>query len=200
MHTLPALPYAYDALDPVIAPRIMELHHSRHHQAYVDKLNTALADYPELAGKSAEDLIRDLAAVPEDIRGAVRNHGGGHVNHSFFWELMTPGGAVAPTGQLAAAIDATFGSFEAFQAKFNAAGAGQFGSGWVWLVADSAGELKIMATPNQDSPISQGLRPIIGNDVWEHAYYLQYENRRPDYLAAWWKVVNWDIAEQHFAG
>ncbi len=191
-HELPKLPYAYDALEPHIDKETMTLHHDKHHQAYVTNLNAAIEKHPELASKSAQDLIRDLNAVPEGIRTAVRNNGGGHVNHSMFWNLMKPGGGGAPTGRIGEAIASTFGDFEAFKKAFNEAGTKQFGSGWVWLVRTSAGKLEIASTPNQDNPISSGGKPIFGNDVWEHAYYLKYQNRRADYLAAWWNVVDWE--------
>ena len=190
--TLPKLPYAYDALEPVIDKETMTIHHTKHHQAYIDKLNAALAGHDDLKGKSVEELLSDLDAIPESIRTAVRNHGGGHANHSLFWTLMRPaGGADKPSGKLATAIDSTFGSFDKFKEQFAAAAAGQFGSGWAWLVAND-GKLEIIATANQDSPISLGKNPILGLDVWEHAYYLKYQNRRPDYVTEWWKVVNWD--------
>ncbi|HEY3331419.1 MAG TPA: superoxide dismutase [Capsulimonadaceae bacterium] len=195
---LPALPYDYAALEPTIDKETMTIHHDKHHAAYVNNLNAAIAKHPELEGTSADDLIKDLNAIPEDIRGAVRNNGGGHVNHTLFWEILTPGGSSTPTGALAAEIDATFGSFEDFKTKFNAAGVGRFGSGWVWLVVDGAGKLQITSTANQDNPTAEGLKPIFGNDVWEHAYYLKYQNRRPDYLAAWWSVVNWDIVGKRY--
>jgi Fe-Mn family superoxide dismutase len=197
---LPELPYDYAALEPTIGKETMTIHHDKHHAAYVNNLNAAIAKHPELEGTSAEDLIKDLNAIPEDIRGAVRNNGGGHVNHTLFWELMTPGGSATPTGALAAAIDEAFGSFEEFKTKFNAAGVGRFGSGWAWLVIDGAGKLQITSTANQDNPVSEGLKPVLGNDVWEHAYYLNYQNRRPDYLAAWWAVVNWDLVGARYEG
>jgi Fe-Mn family superoxide dismutase len=195
-HTLPPLPYDYAALEPTISAETMTLHHDKHHAAYVNNLNAALEKAPELAGKSVEELVANLDAVPEAIRAAVRNNGGGHLNHTLFWELMTPGGASAPSGALAAAIDAAFGSFDEFKTKFQAAGAARFGSGWVWLVKGANGALEITSTPNQDSPVSEGKTPILGNDVWEHAYYVDYRNLRPKYLEAWWAVVNWDkVAE-----
>jgi Fe-Mn family superoxide dismutase len=202
-HELPALPYATTALEPHIDARTMEIHHGKHHKAYVDNLNKALESAAELAGKSAAELVANLSAVPEAIRTAVRNNGGGHVNHSFFWTLMTPGGAKAPVGKLAEAIKATFGSFEAFQEKFQTAGATRFGSGWAWLVVNG-GNLEIGSTPNQDTPLMgkavAGIegKPVLALDVWEHAYYLHYQNRRPDYLKAWWNVVNWDVAEKNY--
>ncbi len=198
-HELPPLPYTHDALEPHIDTLTMQIHHGKHHQAYVTNLNKALESAPELAGKSAEDLIKDLAAVPEAIRTAVRNNGGGHVNHSFFWKLMGPNAGGEPTGPLADDIKATFGSFDEFKAKFQAAGVGRFGSGWAWLVVGKDGKLAITSTPNQDNPLTDGLKPILGCDVWEHAYYLKYQNRRPDYLAAWWNVVNWAAVAVNYA-
>jgi superoxide dismutase, Fe-Mn family len=198
-HELPALPYGYDALEPVIDKQTMTVHHDLHHGAYVKNLNAALEKHPELAGKSAEDLIRDLNAIPEDIRGAVRNNGGGHVNHTMFWKIMKPKGGGDPTGAIGEVIQKSFGNFKDFQTKFNDAGVKQFGSGWVWLAGKSNGEVQIISTPNQDSPISQGLFPIFGNDVWEHAYYLKYNNRRPEYLSAWWNVINWEEINKRFA-
>jgi Fe-Mn family superoxide dismutase len=189
---LPPLPYDYAALEPVIDKQTMTLHHDMHHGAYVKNLNAAIEKHPELASKSAEELIKDLNAIPEDIRGAVRNNGGGHINHTMFWKIMKPKGGGDPSGPIAQAITKTFGTFKDFQTKFNDAGVKQFGSGWVWLAGKGGGEVHIMSTPNQDSPISQGHFPIFGNDVWEHAYYLKYNNRRPEYLAAWWNVINWD--------
>jgi Fe-Mn family superoxide dismutase len=176
----------------------MHLHHDKHHQAYVDKLNAALEKHPELANKSPEELIRDLNAVPEDIRTAVRNNGGGHVNHTMFWQIMGPNGGGEPTGAIADAIKQAFGSFEDFKTKFNDAGANRFGSGWAWLVVDGGGALQVVSTANQDNPMSEGHTPILGNDVWEHAYYLKYQNRRPEYLKAWWNVVNWDEVNKRF--
>jgi len=198
-HEVPPLPYAYNALEAAIDEQTMRLHHDKHHAAYVTNLNAALEKYPELQSKSAEDLIKNLESVPEDIRTAVRNHGGGHVNHTMFWEIMGPDGG-DPSGPVADAITETFGSFEDFKKKFNEAGAKQFGSGWVWLVKDASGKLSITSTPNQDSPLSQGLTPVLGNDVWEHAYYLRYQNRRPEYLETWWKVVNWAEVNKRYAG
>jgi superoxide dismutase, Fe-Mn family len=196
---VPALPYGFDALEPYIDAQTMQLHHDKHHATYVANLNAAIEKHPELGGKSADDLIRDLSAVPEDIRTAVRNNGGGHVNHSMFWTIMGPGGGGAPTGKIAAAIDAAFGDFETFKKRFNDAGAKQFGSGWAWLVRTKDGKLDVVSTPNQDSPLTSGARPILGNDVWEHAYYLKYQNRRADYLAAWWNVVRWDAINKRLA-
>jgi Fe-Mn family superoxide dismutase len=197
---LPDLGYAHDALEPNIDTRTMDIHHGKHHAGYTSKLNAALEGHADLHGKSAIDLVSDLDALPEAIRGAVRNNGGGYINHTLFWDVMTPGGASAPTGDLAAAIDSAFGSFDDFKAKFQAAAGAQFGSGWGWLCADASGALSVVATANQDSPHMQGLTPILGVDVWEHAYYLNYQNRRPDYLAAFWNVVNWDkVAARHAA-
>jgi len=190
-HELAPLPYAFDALEPHIDAKTMEIHHGKHHAAYVNNLNAALEKHPELAGKSAEDLIKDLNAVPEAIRTAVRNNGGGHVNHTMFWQIMGPGGGGAPTGKLADAIDSAFTSFDAFKDMMQKAGATRFGSGWAWLV-EANGKLAVESTANQDNPMMEGKRAIIGVDVWEHAYYLKYQNRRPDYLAAWWNTVNWD--------
>jgi Fe-Mn family superoxide dismutase len=196
-HEVPPLPYAYNALEPHIDEQTMHLHHDKHHQAYVNNLNAAIEKHPELGSKSAEDLLRNLNSVPDDIRGAVRNNGGGHVNHTMFWQIMGPNGGGEPSGAISDAITQTFGSFDDFKKQFNDAGAKQFGSGWAWLVSDG-GTLKVMSTANQDSPLSQGLYPILGNDVWEHAYYLKYQNRRPDYLAAWWNVVNWNEINKRF--
>jgi superoxide dismutase, Fe-Mn family len=197
-YEVPPLPYDYDALEPTIDEQTMHLHHDKHHQAYVDKANGAL-EGTEWDGKPIEEVLKSLDALPEDKRGAVRNNGGGHYNHSLFWEAMGPGKGGAPSGDLASAIDEAFGSFDAFKEKFEAAGAGQFGSGWAWLVLDG-GKLAVTSTPNQDNPVSQGQTPLLGNDVWEHAYYLTYQNKRPDYLKAWWDVVDWDkVAERHSA-
>jgi len=192
-HELPPLPYDYSALEPVIDTQTMKLHHDMHHAAYVKNLNAALEKYSNLQSKQPAELLRDLNAIPEDIRTAVRNNGGGHLNHTMFWKIMKPKGGGEPNGAIAGVIQKSFGSFKDFQAKFNDAGTKQFGSGWVWMVGKPNGEFQVMSTPNQDNPISQGLFPIMGNDVWEHAYYLKYQNRRPDYLNAWWNVVNWDI-------
>jgi Fe-Mn family superoxide dismutase len=197
-HTLPALPYANDALEPHIDAKTMEIHHDKHHGAYVTNLNAALEKAPELANKPLDELLKNLNAVPEAIRTAVRNNGGGHWNHSQFWQTMTPNGGGAPTGKLADAINGAFGDFEKFKEQFNAAGVARFGSGWVWLVKEG-GKLAITSTPNQDNPIMDGKpAPILGNDVWEHAYYLKYQNRRPDYLKAWWNVVNWAEVGKRF--
>ncbi|MFM7137249.1 MAG: superoxide dismutase [Planctomycetota bacterium] len=193
------MPYAYDALAPVIDEKTMTIHHTKHHQAYIDKLNAAVAGEPSLAGKTVEQLLADLPGIPEAVRTAVRNHGGGHANHTLFWTLMrAPREGNAPAGKLATALAAKFGSVEKFQELFGAAAAGQFGSGWAWLVKGPDG-LEIVATPNQDTPISQGKEPLLGLDVWEHAYYLTYQNRRPDYIKAWWQVVNWDEVAKRFA-
>jgi Fe-Mn family superoxide dismutase len=196
---LPDLGYAYDALEPHIDARTMEIHHGKHHAGYTKKFNAALEGHAGLHGKSAIEIVSDLSAVPDDIRTAVRNNGGGYVNHSLFWDVMTPGGASTPGGDLAGAIDSAFGSFDDFKAKFQAAAGGQFGSGWGWLCSDASGGLSIVATPNQDTPYSQGLTPVLGVDVWEHAYYLHYQNRRPDYLTAFWNVVNWDKVAGRYA-
>ena len=199
-HTLPPLPYPPTALEPHIDAQTMEIHHGKHHNAYVTNLNAALEKAPELAGKSLDDLLRNLASVPEAVRTAVRNNGGGHWNHSQFWPSMSPNGGGAPSGKLADAINKSFGDFEKFKEAFNAAGAGRFGSGWVWLV-NEGGKLAITSTPNQDNPLMDGKpAPLLGNDVWEHAYYLKYQNRRPDYLKAWWNTVNWAEVEKRFNG
>jgi len=197
-YTLPPLPYAFDALEPHIDARTMEIHHDKHHAAYVNNLNAALKDHPELAAKPVNELIADLSAVPEAIRPAVRNNGGGHSNHTFFWEIMGPGKGGAPVGTLAEAITKTFGSYDEFKAKFEEAGVKRFGSGFAWLIVNKQGQLEIISLPNQDSPYMDGNKPVIANDVWEHAYYLNYQNRRPDYLKAWWNVVNWNHAEQNY--
>ena len=206
-YEVPALPYAYDALEPHIDEATMKLHHDKHHQAYVDKANGAL-EGTDLASKPIEEVVANLSAVPEDKRGVVRNNGGGHLNHSMFWESMSPDGGGAPEGELAEGINSAFGSFDAFKEKFEAAGVGQFGSGWAWLVLDG-GQLAITSTPNQDNPVSNGQTPLLGNDVWEHAYYLNYQNRRPDYLKynnrrpeylkAWWNVVNWSKVSERYS-
>ena len=188
---LPVLPYAYDALEPHIDARTMEIHHSKHHAAYVTNLNNALADQPGLAKKSIEAILADLQQVPEAIRMAVRNHGGGHLNHSMFWQMMAPGKGGMPSGALAKAIDKGFGSFDSLKDGFSKAAMGRFGSGWAWLVKDKTGGLQVISTANQDSPVSDGLKPVLTIDVWEHAYYLKYQNRRADYVAAWWNVVDW---------
>jgi len=197
--TLPPLPYDVAALEPHIDAQTMQIHHGKHHAAYVANLNKALEGQAALATRSIEELLGDLAAVPEAIRTAVRNNGGGHANHTLFWDLMTPGGDSAPRGALAKAIDSTFGGFDAFKTQFVAAGTGRFGSGWAWLSRDGSGALRIESTPNQDTPTMEGRTPLLGCDVWEHAYYLKYQNRRPDYLAAWWNVVNWSKVAARFA-
>ena len=194
-YELPALPYDYNALEPHIDAQTMEIHHTKHHQTYITKLNGALEGHPDLASKSVDDLIANLASIPENIRGAVRNNGGGHSNHTMFWQVMGPNGGAGPSGNVANAIDAAFGSFDAFKEQFSAAGAARFGSGWVWLI-NNGGTLSIESSPNQDSPIMDGKSAILGLDVWEHAYYLRYQNRRPDYMAAWFNVVNWDAVNQ----
>ena len=197
-HEVPPLPYDYSALEPHIDEQTMHLHHDKHHQAYVTNLNAAIEKHPDLGKHSAEDLLRNLNAVPEDVRTTVRNNGGGHVNHSMFWAIMKPNGGGAPTGAIADQIKKDFGSFDDFKKQFNETTAKQFGSGWGWLIWEG-GKLKVTTTPNQDNPLSQGHFPILGNDVWEHAYYLKYQNRRPDYLAAWWNTVNWDEVNKRFA-
>jgi len=190
--TLPALPYAYDALEPHIDARTMEIHHTKHHQAYVNNLNAALEKAPQLEGKSLDDLMRGINSVPETVRTAVRNNGGGHWNHSMFWELMGPSKGGEPRGKIGDAIKSSFGDFAKFKEQFAAAAAGRFGSGWAWLIDEGNGRLSITSTPNQDNPLMEGKKAILGLDVWEHAYYLKYQNKRPDYVAAWWNVVNWD--------
>jgi Fe-Mn family superoxide dismutase len=194
---LPPLPYPFDALEPHIDAQTMEIHHDKHHQTYVTNLNNAVAG-TELENVSSIDLVKNLDTVPEDKRTAVRNNGGGDVNHTFFWELLTPGGSSAPVGALAEAINAKFGGLDGLKEKVNAAGAGRFGSGWAWLVVDGNGDLEVTSTANQDSPLTDGKTPVLGVDVWEHAYYLKYQNKRPDYLAAFWNVVNWDVAGKNF--
>ena len=196
-YELPELPYAYDALEPHIDKETMNIHHTKHHNTYVTNVNAALEGHDDLSSKSIEELISDLNAVPEDIRTAVRNNGGGHANHSLFWQLLSPNGGGQPNGAVADAINNKFGSFDEFKEKFEAAGKTRFGSGWAWLVV-SNGELEVTSTPNQDSPLSEGKTPILGVDVWEHAYYLKYQNRRPDYLAAFWNVVNWDEVSKRY--
>ncbi|MBZ0284903.1 MAG: superoxide dismutase [Anaerolineae bacterium] len=197
---LPSLPYAFDALEPHIDTRTMEIHHGKHHNAYVTNLNKALEGHADLQGKSLEELLaNNLAIVPDAIKTAVRNNGGGHANHSLFWQLMGPGKGGQPTGDVAAAINAAFGDFAGFKEKFAAAAAGRFGSGWAWLIAEKGGAVSITSTPNQDTPVMEGKTPILGLDVWEHAYYLNYQNRRPDYVAAWWNVVNWDKVAELYA-
>jgi Fe-Mn family superoxide dismutase len=197
-YELPPLPYPFAALEPHIDAKTMEIHHDKHHQAYITNANNALKDYPELAAKPVEELLSDLSAVPEKIRTVVRNNAGGHANHSFFWKTLGPNAGGSPKGKLADAINSTFGGFDQFKEKFQAAGAGRFGSGWAWLVVNKEGKLEITSTANQDSPISDGLKPVLGVDVWEHAYYLLYQNRRPDYLKAFWNVVNWDAVAKNY--
>ena len=197
-YELPPLPYDYAALEPTIDAQTMQLHHDKHHAAYVNNLNAALQNNSQFASLSIDDLVSRLNEVPDNIRTAVRNNGGGHANHSMFWQIMTPNGGGQPSGALASAIQQDFGSLEQFKAAFNDAGVKRFGSGWTWLVLDKSGKLAVTSTANQDSPLTDGLYPVMGNDVWEHAYYLKYQNRRPDYLAAWWNVVNWDEVNKRF--
>ncbi len=200
-HELPPLPYDYAALEPHIDAVTMQTHHDKHHAAYVNNLNAALEKAPQLQGKSAEDLIKDLNSVPEEIRAAVRNNGGGHVNHTMFWQIMAPKAGGEPSGAIADAIKDTFGGFDKLKEQFNDAGVKRFGSGWVWLVgSNSGGKLQIISTANQDNPLTDGQQPILGNDVWEHAYYLKYQNRRPEYLTAWWNTVNWEEVNKRFQG
>ena len=198
--TLPALPYAYEALEPTIDTATMQIHHDKHHAAYVNNLNAALKDHADLQSKTIGELLSNLDAVPEGIRPAVRNNGGGHANHTLFWELLTPGGSKEPKGELATAIASAFGSVEALVKLVNEAGTKRFGSGWAWVVSDKSGALSVVSTPNQDTPVMEGKTPILGIDVWEHAYYLKYQNKRPDYLAAIWSVVNWDKVAEYYAG
>jgi Fe-Mn family superoxide dismutase len=198
-YTLPPLPYASDALEPHIDKLTMEIHHGKHHGAYVNNLNAALEKHPELQSKSIEDLIKGINTVPEDIRTAVRNNGGGHANHSMFWQIMAPNAGGQPTGAIADALKSSFGSFETFKEQLAKAGVGRFGSGWAWVI-DQGGKLAIESTPNQDNPLMDGKKPVFGIDVWEHAYYLKYQNRRPDYIAAWWNVVNWAEVNKRLAG
>ncbi len=195
--TLPPLPYPFDALEPYIDAQTMQIHHDKHHAAYVANLNKAVAEFPDLGKKPVEDLLKDLTVIPEKMRTAVRNQGGGHYNHSIFWQMMKKNGGSEPSGELSKAIDKKFGSFSVFKDQFTKAAVGQFGSGWAWLVSDG-GDLKIESTPNQDSPISEGKQPLLGLDVWEHAYYLKYQNRRPEYIAAWFNIINWDYVTQRF--
>jgi Fe-Mn family superoxide dismutase len=196
-YELAPLPYEYTALEPFIDEATMKLHHDKHHQTYVTNLNAAIEKHPELGSHSPEDLIKNLATIPEDIRPAVRNHGGGHVNHTMFWSIMQPNGGGDPTGQIGDQIKKDFGTFADFKKHFNETTAKQFGSGWGWLVLDGS-KLKVVTTPNQDNPLSTGLYPILGNDVWEHAYYLKYQNRRPEYLEAWWSTVSWNEVNKRF--
>ena len=196
---LPDLGYDHDALEPYIDARTMGIHHGKHHAAYTSNLNTALADHADFHSHSVEDLLSDIDALPESIRGAVRNNGGGYANHALFWSIMTPGGTDSPSGDLSLAIDNAFGSLDDFKSKFQATAGGQFGSGWGWLCVDDDGAACCFSTANQDSPLMRGMTPILGVDVWEHAYYLNYQNRRPDYLSAWWNVVNWDVVAQLYS-
>lgn len=194
---LPELEYSYDALEPYIDARTMEIHHTKHHGGYVSKTNAALEKYPELQKKSIEELLSDLHSIPEDIRTAIRNNGGGHYNHSLFWKIMGPNGGGNPVGEIADAINSTFGSFDNFKETFSNAAASRFGSGWAWLVVKD-GTLKVLSTPNQDNPLTDGFKPVMGLDVWEHAYYLKYQNRRPEYINNWWNVVNWEAVNKQF--
>ena len=196
-HVLPDLKYDYSALEPYVDGQTMEIHHQKHHGAYVSKLNGALEGHSDLANKSIEDLLKDLNSVPESIRGAVRNNGGGHFNHTMFWEIMSGNAGGAPSGDLGSAIDNTFGGFDKFKNEFATAAMNRFGSGWAWLVLDN-GNLKVTSTANQDNPVSEGLKPVMGLDVWEHAYYLKYQNRRPEYIENWWNVVNWDEVAKRY--
>lgn len=198
-YTLPKLPYSYDALEPHIDAKTMEIHHTKHHHAYIDKANAALEKHPELAKKDIDELMRELASVPEDIRGVIRNNGGGHSNHAMFWEILSPDGGGKPEGELKQAIESKFSSFDKFVEEFENAATTRFGSGWAWLTVDG-GELRVESTPNQDTPLSEGRTPILGLDVWEHAYYLKYQNKRPDYIKAFWNVVNWqEVARRYTA-
>ncbi|MEI6222713.1 MAG: superoxide dismutase [bacterium] len=196
--TLPELPYAYDALEPYIDARTMEIHLTKHHQAYINNLNNALKDQPEWESKPIEEIVTTLNQVPETIRTAVRNNAGGHLNHSMFWKLMKKGGEGEPTGPVVDAIKKSFGDFKAFQEEFTKAAVSRFGSGWAWLIFDKVGNLAVTSTANQDNPLTEGFTPILGLDVWEHAYYLNYQNRRPDYINAWWSVVNWEQVNENF--
>ena len=203
-HSLPSLDYSVDALEPHIDARTMEIHHGKHHQTYIDKLNGALSDQPEFSNKPVEDLIRDLSALPESIQGAVRNNGGGHFNHTFFWKCISPSGGGLPSGTLADAINSSFGNLDALKDQFAQAALTRFGSGWAWLIKEEDGSLAVTSTPNQDNPLMEGIAdscgaPILGLDVWEHAYYLNYQNRRPDYVSAFWNIVDWDRADSLFA-
>ena len=197
-YEVPPLPYDYNALEPHIDEQTMRIHHDKHHATYVTNANNALANHPDLAALPVEELLKDLSRVPENLRTAVRNNAGGHANHTLFWQIMKPNGGSQPSGPLADAINQTFGSFDAFKEELNKAGAGRFGSGWAWLTVDGSGALRVESTPNQDTPISEGRTPILGVDVWEHAYYLKYQNRRADYLAAWWNTVNWDEVARRY--
>ena len=195
---LPPLPYDFGALEPHIDAQTMEIHHDRHHQAYINNLNGAIEKHPELADRSIEDLLKDLNAIPEDIRTVVRNNGGGHYNHSLFWEVMGPNGGGEPTGAVGDAIKSTFGDYATFKETLTKAAVGQFGSGWGWLVKDGSGKLSVFGRPNQDTPLSEGMTPVLGVDVWEHAYYLKYQNKRPDYVGAWFNTINWDAVNKRF--
>jgi superoxide dismutase, Fe-Mn family len=197
-YELPSLTYPFDALEPHIDAKTMEIHHDKHHQAYITNANKALEGHPDLAAKPVDELLADINKVPESIRTALRNNAGGHSNHTFFWKIIGPKAGGTPKGKLAEAINSTFGGFDKFKEELEKAGVGRFGSGWAWLVVNKEGKLQITSTANQDSPIMEGLKPVLGVDVWEHAYYLKYQNRRPDYLKAWWNVVNWDQAEKNF--
>ncbi len=197
--SLPDLPYPFNALEPHIDAKTMEIHHGKHHATYVAKLNAALEKAPSFQNKPIEEILRALDSIPADVRTAVRNHGGGHLNHSLFWKMLSPKGGGKPSGALASAIDAGFGSFDAFKEQFSNAAANLFGSGWAWLCADAGGKLVVTSLPNQDSPVSQGLKPILGLDVWEHAYYLKYQNKRPDYIAAFWNVISWEQVAANLA-
>jgi Fe-Mn family superoxide dismutase len=198
--TLPPLPYDYAALEPYIDEQTMRIHHDKHHGTYVTNLNNALKDHPDLQSKSIDDLLRGLNSVPEAIRTAVRNNGGGHANHTMFWEIMAPGGSKQPTGALAEAINTAFGNVDTLKQQINDAGLKRFGSGWAWLIVDAGGKLQVVSTPNQDTPLMEGHPPVLGVDVWEHAYYLKYQNRRADYLTAWWNVLNWDAVAKRYSG
>ncbi|MEO3946509.1 superoxide dismutase [Gorillibacterium sp. CAU 1737] len=198
-HQLPPLPYSNDALEPHFDALTMEIHHDRHHATYVNNLNAALESAPELQSKSIEELVADLDAVPESIRTAVRNNGGGHANHTLFWQVLSPNGGGEPTGEIAKAIDAELGGFAKFKENFAKAATTRFGSGWAWLVVDKAGKLSVTSTPNQDTPLSEGKTPILGLDVWEHAYYLKFQNKRPDYIGAFWNLINWDEVNKRYA-
>jgi Fe-Mn family superoxide dismutase len=197
-YELPPLPYPKEALEPSIDAQTMEIHHDKHHAAYVTNLNKAIAGKPGLEGKSIEDLISNLSAVPEEVRTAVRNNGGGHANHTFFWRIMGPKTGGAPSGKLGQDINSAFGSFDAFKEKFEAAGLSRFGSGWAWLIVNKSGKLEVVSTPNQDNPLMDGNKPVLGCDVWEHAYYLKYQNKRGDYLKSWWNVVNWEAVSKNY--
>jgi Fe-Mn family superoxide dismutase len=198
--SLPDLPYAFNALEPHIDAKTMEIHHGKHHATYVSKLNAALEKAPAFQARAIEDILKSLDSVPADVRTAVRNHGGGHMNHTLFWKMLSPKGGGKPSGALAAAIDKSFGTFDSFKEQFGNAAANLFGSGWAWLCAEASGKLLITALPNQDNPVSQGLKPVMGLDVWEHAYYLKYQNRRPDYIAAFWNVVSWEQVAKNLEG